>query len=55
MHEMVVHPLRDHLYRLFVDEYSRTSAIQLLADNIEFARNKTIYELGVRVGLMTVA
>ncbi|PSN53428.1 hypothetical protein C0J52_05143 [Blattella germanica] len=38
----------EHLYHLFVEEYTRTGAIQLLADNIQYARTKPMHELGVR-------
>lgn len=49
MHKLVVRPLREHLYRLFVSEYSRTGAIQLLASNIQYARTKPPHDLGIRV------
>ena len=48
MHKLVVRPLKEHLYHLFVEEYTRTGAIQLLADNIQYARTKPMHELGVR-------
>ncbi|XP_071440940.1 protein sprint, partial [Hetaerina americana] len=48
MHRLVVRPLRQHLYCLFVDEYTRSGAIQLLAENIQFARSKAPNELGIR-------
>ncbi|PNF41657.1 hypothetical protein B7P43_G07620 [Cryptotermes secundus] len=48
MHKLVVRPLKEHLYQLFVEEYTRTGAIQLLADNIQYARTKPMHELGVR-------
>ncbi|XP_059480304.1 protein sprint [Neocloeon triangulifer] len=48
MHKLVVRPLREHLYRLFVAEYSRTGAIQLLASNIQYARTKPPHDLGIR-------
>lgn len=48
MHKLVVRPLKEHLYQLFVEEYTRTGAIQLLADNIRYARTKPMHELGVR-------
>lgn len=49
MHKLVVRPLREHLYRLFVDEYSDNGAIQLLAENIKYARTKTPKDIGIRV------
>ncbi|XP_073980970.1 src homology 2 domain-containing protein sprint isoform X4 [Rhodnius prolixus] len=48
MHKLVVRPLREHLYRLFVDEYSDNGAIQLLAENIKYARTKTPKDIGIR-------
>nr|CAD7410653.1 unnamed protein product [Timema poppensis] len=48
MHKLVVRPLREHLYQLFVDEYTRSGAIQLLADNMRYARTKPAHELGIR-------
>ncbi|KAK9512437.1 hypothetical protein O3M35_000871 [Rhynocoris fuscipes] len=48
MHKLVVRPLREHLYRLFVDEYSENGAIQLLADNIKYARTKSPKDIGIR-------
>lgn len=52
MHKLVVRPLKEHLYRLFVDEYTRSGAIQLLADNIRYARTKHLSELGVRAKIL---
>ncbi|KAK7790528.1 hypothetical protein R5R35_001925 [Gryllus longicercus] len=51
MHKLVVRPLKEHLYRLFVEEYSRSGAIQLLADNISYARTRQPHELGLRARL----
>jgi hypothetical protein len=52
MHKLVVRPLKEHLYQLFVEEYTRTGAIQLLADNIQYARTKPVHELGVRARIV---
>ncbi|KAJ9575552.1 hypothetical protein L9F63_007593, partial [Diploptera punctata] len=52
MHKLVVRPLKEHLYHLFVEEYTRTGAIQLLADNIQYARTKPMHELGVRAKIV---
>lgn len=49
MHKLVVRPLREHLYRLFVEEYTESGAIQLLAENIKYARTKTPKDIGIRV------
>ncbi|XP_063229245.1 protein sprint isoform X2 [Bacillus rossius redtenbacheri] len=48
MHKLVVRPLKEHLYRLFVDEYTRSGAIHLLADNIRYARTRSPQDLGIR-------
>lgn len=48
MHKLVVRPLREHLYRLFVEEYTESGAIQLLAENIKYARTKTPKDIGIR-------
>ncbi|KAJ1528711.1 hypothetical protein ONE63_007104 [Megalurothrips usitatus] len=48
MHKLVVRPLKEHLYKLFVEEYTRSGAIQLLAENIQYARTKPLHELGIR-------
>lgn len=52
MHKLVVRPLKEHLYHLFVDEYTRSGAIQLLADNIRYARTKHLSDLGVRAKIL---
>lgn len=49
MHKLVVRPLREHLYKLFVDEYVRNGAIQLLYENLNYARTKSLRELGLKV------
>lgn len=49
MHQLVVLPLREHLYGLFVDFYSKTNDIQLLVDNVKYAIGKTALDIGIRV------
>lgn len=49
MHQLVVLPLREHLYGLFVDYYSKTNDIQLLVDNVKYALGKTALDIGIRV------
>lgn len=49
MHTLVVLPLREHLYGLFVDYYSKTNDIQLLVDNVKYALGKTALDIGIRV------
>ncbi|KAK6645386.1 hypothetical protein RUM43_001663 [Polyplax serrata] len=49
MHKLVVRPLREHLYKLFVDEYVKTGAIQLLYENLSYARTKSLRDLGLKM------
>lgn len=37
MNKLVVKPLRSHLQKLFLDYYTKTGAIRLLADSIHYA------------------
>lgn len=50
---LVVRPLREHVYRLFVDHYASTGSLHTLADSIQYAHGKHIQELGVRVRELT--
>ncbi|XP_043284567.1 protein sprint isoform X2 [Venturia canescens] len=45
---LVVRPLREHVYRLFVDHYGSTGSLQTLAESIQYAQGKHIQDLGVR-------
>lgn len=54
MHKLVVRPLKEHLYKLFVDEYTRSGAIQLLHENINYARTKPLYDLGIKVSCFSI-
>ncbi|XP_011351800.1 protein sprint isoform X3 [Ooceraea biroi] len=47
MMHLVVKPLREHIYGLLIDNYATTQALQTLAENIQLAQGKTIYDLGV--------
>ena len=49
MHKLVVKPLKGHLQKLFLDHYTKTGAIRLLADNIQFAATRPISELAIKV------
>ncbi|XP_066150243.1 protein sprint [Euwallacea fornicatus] len=48
MHKLVVRPLKLHLQKLFFDFYTKTGAIRLLADNIQYAAERPIGELGIK-------
>lgn len=49
MHELVVSPLREHLYGLFVDYYTGTGDIQLLVENVKASFGKSPSDFGLRV------
>lgn len=48
MHKLVVKPLKNHLQKLFLDHYTKTGAIRLLADNIQYASTRPIAELAIK-------
>ncbi|XP_076659341.1 src homology 2 domain-containing protein sprint isoform X2 [Halictus rubicundus] len=45
---LVVRPLREHVYRLFVEHYATTGSLQTLAESIQHAQGKHVQDLGVR-------
>lgn len=51
MHQLVILPLREHLYGLFVDYYTGTGDIQLLVENVKHAFGKTPVDFGIRVSV----
>ncbi|XP_030381882.1 protein sprint isoform X2 [Scaptodrosophila lebanonensis] len=48
MHQLVVLPLREHLYGIFVDYYKRSEDIQLLAQNVKYACERDPVDFGIR-------
>ncbi|XP_056021245.1 uncharacterized protein LOC130054716 isoform X3 [Ostrea edulis] len=48
LHICVLHPLKLHIYNLFVTEYTRNGSLQKLSSNIRYARTKTARDIGVR-------
>uniref|UniRef100_A0A1I8Q804 Protein sprint n=1 Tax=Stomoxys calcitrans TaxID=35570 RepID=A0A1I8Q804_STOCA len=48
MHQLVVLPLREHLYGMFVDYYTRSEDIQLLAQNVKYACGRAANDFGIR-------
>ena len=50
MHRLVILPLREHLYGLFVDYYTKSGDIQLLVENVKYAANRSAADFGIRVG-----
>jgi len=54
MMQLVVTPLREHIYGLLIDNYATTQALQTLAENIQLAQGKSIYDLGVTVSRFAI-
>lgn len=48
MHQLVVLPLREHLYNIFVDYYKRSEDIQRLAQNVRYACQREPVDFGIR-------
>ncbi|CAN7999802.1 unnamed protein product, partial [Ixodes hexagonus] len=48
LHRLVIKPLRNYLYQLFVNHYTRSGSLKLLSDNIKYARTKSPQDLGIR-------
>ncbi|XP_059162197.1 uncharacterized protein LOC131945184 isoform X2 [Physella acuta] len=51
LHVCVLRPLKYHVYRLFVDKYSKNGALEQLSRNIKYARTKSAQDIGVKPGL----
>ncbi|XP_076620942.1 src homology 2 domain-containing protein sprint isoform X5 [Colletes latitarsis] len=49
---LVVRPLREHVYRLFVEHYATTGSLQTLAESIQHAQGKQVQDLGVRAKII---
>lgn len=49
MHQLVIMPLREHLYELFVDYYGSRGDIELIINNMKYAENKEASAFGVKV------
>lgn len=54
MMSLVVSPLREHVYRLFVEHYASNGSIQDLAESIQLAQPKQLQDLGVRVSILFI-
>jgi len=54
MMQLVVTPLREHIYGLLIDNYATSQALQTLAENIQLAQGKSIFDLGVIVSRFTI-
>lgn len=49
MHQLIIMPLREHLYELFVDYYGSRGDIELIINNIKYAENKEPSAFGIKV------
>lgn len=49
MHQLIVLPLKEHLYELFVDYYGSRGDIEQIISNMKFAENKDPVAFGVKV------
>ncbi|XP_064483838.1 protein sprint-like isoform X2 [Ornithodoros turicata] len=47
LHRLVIRPLKQYLYQLFVNHFTKTGSLKLLSDNIKYARTKTPEDLGI--------
>jgi hypothetical protein len=54
MMQLVVTPLREHIYGLLIDNYATSQALQTLAENIQLAQGKSIFDLGVIVSRFAI-
>lgn len=48
LHICVLHPLKLHIYNLFVTEYTRNGSLQTLSSNVRYARTKSARDIGIR-------
>lgn len=48
---LVLRPLWTHINKLFVEAYTASGSIQLLATNMKYARTQPTSRLGVRVSM----
>lgn len=51
MHQLIVLPLKEYLYELFVDYYGSRGDIELIISNMKFAETKDPTAFGVKVGI----
>ncbi|KAH9519626.1 hypothetical protein Btru_003185 [Bulinus truncatus] len=51
LHVCVLKPLKFHIYCLFVEKYSKNSALEQLSKNIKYARTKSAQDIGVKPSL----
>lgn len=49
MHQLIIMPLREYLYELFVEYYGSRGDIELMVENMKYAENKDPTAFGVKV------
>ncbi|CAG2110613.1 unnamed protein product, partial [Medioppia subpectinata] len=54
LHRLVIKPLKNFLYQLFINEYNRNGSLKVLSRNIKEAQTKSPEELGVRPELLPI-
>ena len=54
LHRLVIKPLKNFLYQLFITEYTKNGSLKVLSQNIKEAQTKSPQELGVRPELLSM-
>lgn len=49
MHQLIIMPLKEYLYELFVDYYGSRGDIELTIENMKYAENKDPTAFGIKV------
>lgn len=52
MHQLIILPLREHIYNLLVDFYARSGDIQAIINNVKYAETKPPSAFGIRVSFL---
>lgn len=52
MHQLIILPLREHMYNLLVDFYARSGDIQAIINNVKYAETKPPSAFGIRVSFL---
>lgn len=52
MHQLIILPLREFLYEIFVDFYGSSNELELIVNNMKFAENKDPTAFGIRVSII---
>lgn len=54
MHQLIILPLKEYLYELFVDYYGSRGDIELIISNMKFAESKDPVAFGVKVSVASL-